>query len=91
MSNRNSFIAGILVSLAAVFFLLMLTGAISTKSNNYKSDMGLWGSTASAMHVACSADGRVVYVADESRVLCSKDYGGGWKIVMTSKTAEKDG
>ncbi len=88
MSSRNSFFTGALVSFTAAFALLMLTGAVSVKTGNYKSDMGLSGMPASAMHVVCSADGRTVYISDETRVLRSRDYGDNWTTVMTSRSSE---
>jgi hypothetical protein len=88
MSNKKSFIAGIFVTLAAAFALLMLTGAVTSKTPNYKPDMGLRFQQYAAMHVACSADGRTVYIADDSRIQRSIDAGNNWQVVMTNKKNE---
>ena len=87
MSNRKSFIAGVLVTLAAVFALLMLTGAVNSKTENLKSDMGI-NLRGTAMYVACSSDGSVVYVSDDSRIMRSKDFGANWDIVLTRRGNE---
>ena len=88
MSNRKSFITGVLVTLAAVFVLLMLSGAVTSKTANYKSDVGIRGATAAAMHVACNSGGSVLYVADASRVMRSRDYGSSWEVILTSRKEE---
>ena len=88
MSNRKSFTTGILVSLAAIFALLTLTGAVKPKSKNYYSSMGFNGTQPPAMHVACSADGSVVYISDETRVMRSRDYGNDWEIIITRVKSE---
>ena len=89
MSNRKSFVAGVLVTLAAVFALLMLTGAVTSRTANYKSSLGLPHSQYAAMHVACSSSGGYVYVADGSRVLRSTDGGHNWQVILTSSKSER--
>ena len=88
MSNRKSFLAGIGISLVIVFLLLILSGAVIPKSQNYYEDMGRNSNRIPSMHVACSADGSVVYISDDKRVMRSKDYGNDWKILMTNRQSE---
>ena len=83
-----TFMVGVLVTLAAVFVLLMLTGAVSSRTQNYKSDMGIGGATAAAMQVACNSSGSTIYLTDDARVLRSRDYGSNWEVVLTNRKGE---
>jgi hypothetical protein len=88
MSNRKSFFAGIGVSSTIGVLLLMLSGAVIPKSQNHYENMGSNVSSAPVMHVACSADGSVVYLSDKTRVMRSRNYGSDWQIVMTRFKSE---
>jgi hypothetical protein len=87
MYKTRSFFMGVVVSLAIVFSLLMLSGAVVKQTPNYYPSMR-GQSNYPAIHVACSSDGRTVYIADEERVMRSKDFGDDWVIVMTSMKSE---
>ncbi len=83
MSNRKSFFAGIGVTVTLGFLVLMLSGAVKTKTPNYYEHMSSHIPEAPAINVACSADGSTVYIADRARVMRSQNYGSDWEIVMT--------
>jgi len=84
MSYRKGFFMGITLSLVAILLLLVLTGAVAPKSPNYHS---LFRSN-SSLEIECSSDGSIVYIADETRILRSKDFGNNWEIIMTSDNRE---
>ena len=87
MSDRKSFFMGISFSLVVVLLLLLLTGAVAPKSPNYFNGMrGL--PNYPSLEVECSSDGRIVYIADKTRVMRSKDFGDNWEIIMTSDKRE---
>ena len=81
--KKTEFVSGFAVAMAIMISLLLLTGAISPKTDNYHEKMKVTPEQAS-INIACSADGKIVYVADGARVLGSYDFGNNWKIVMTS-------
>jgi hypothetical protein len=87
MLNRKSFFMGVVASLVLVLSLLLLTGAVTPNSPNYFN--GMRGLTDyPCLEVECSSNGSVVYIADETRVMRSMDFGRNWEVIMTSNKRE---
>lgn len=60
------FMIGIIFSLIIIFFM---------------SAYNTGGGTTATSSIACSADGKIVYLADRINVYKSEDFGGSWKII----------
>ena len=85
--KKTEFITVLMVAMVIITSLLLLTGAVSLKTENYHKRMLVRPEKAS-INIACSADGKVVYIADGARVLRSKDCGENWEVVITSHSDE---
>ena len=87
MAKNKDFFMGVLVSIVVMFSLLLLTGAVNNKTPNYSSNMRNL-TNYNSIHVACSSDGNIVYIADAGKVMRSKDFGENWQTVITSNNKE---
>ena len=80
------FLFGITIALGAA---LLLSGrpALAQKTQGDFSDKLRWGVETGGVAMACSADGRIVYVAGPLGVLRSEDFGktGTWSLVLKGK------
>lgn len=83
-------IFGFLALCGLVFILQALSGPGDTYAQKIQADFSdklRWGSDTGGVALACSADGRIVYVAGPLGVLVSQEYGktGTWTMVLKGK------
>lgn len=83
MQARNQFIKGMALGAAIILGMLFLTGAVTTQTYNVTGDDNV-----SFTDLACSSDGKIVYVADVKTVYKSTDGGLNWTVVMKKGTPE---
>lgn len=81
MYIRKRYIAVVWTALLITLMLMIITGAVNRERQNVVRDFSANGSA--AFSVACSSDGRTVYVGDGDMVMVSKDYGSNWEVVVT--------
>ena len=86
--KKTEFITGFMFAVVVITSLLLLTGAISPKTENYHKRMLVRPEKAS-INIACSEDGKLVYIADGARVLRSTDGGENWQVIITSDSDER--
>ena len=73
-----------------IFLIQGLSGPRDTFAQKLQGDFGdklRWSGETGGVAVACSADGRIVYVAGPQGVLVSQDFGktGTWTLVLKGK------
>ena len=77
MQSRRDYLKGLVLGAVVVLGLVFLTGAIITETNNRYG-----GVTLSYVNVACSNDGKTVYVVDQEHVYKSTDGGYNWLVML---------
>ncbi|MEJ2640388.1 MAG: hypothetical protein P8010_12510 [Desulfosarcinaceae bacterium] len=82
MQARNQFMKGLALGAAVILGLLFLTGTVTTQTYNVTGD-----DTVSFTDLACSSDGKIVYVADVETVYKSVDGGLNWTVALKKGTA----
>lgn len=81
MKTYRDIVKAMILGAAGLAVLIVITGAVTTQTPNMAGE-----DTESFGHVACSADGQIVYVVDVETVYRSTDGGENWKVVLKKRT-----
>ena len=82
MRNQRDLIIGVISGIFLVAAVLFLMGAVSVNTSNVDQ---ILGSEYPNLNLACSDDGKVVYVGGYNRVYLSKNFGKDWEVVLADR------
>ena len=81
MPDKQSFNQGFMAALMLICFVFFAAGAVNFRTANVHYDL----KAQQPLHLACSADGMRVFVADNNKVYFSANSGRDWEVVLAEK------